>query len=269
MLWCLWLCVALPQSDSASLAGVVLQRGTRAPVPMATVSVVGGGARTQTDAAGRFVLTNLAAGTQVIHIRRVGFAPLEFEIDLAAGEAVTLRPGELMLDAAAVTVDSVVITGRGERLEPALMMQGFYERRRVHPGVFLSRAEFTTWHPMIFSDVLRRTPGVSIVANPNYHRQARAPRRGVFGGAQGNTKMGVDTRKNLIKMRGCETIAVWLDGVLLGTAEEIDVDASVGVSEIEGVEVFRGPSEIPARFTGANAACGALVLWTRGGGASR
>lgn len=66
-------------------------------------------------------------------------------------------------------------------------------------------------------------------------------------------------------MRGCEDIGVWLDGVLIGGTQEIDVDGLVGLGQIEAIEAFRGPSEIPARFTNSRYACGALVLWTREG----
>lgn len=269
MPWSIWLLVVLPFADSASLAGVVTQRGVGTPVPSALVAVVGGRARTQTDGSGRFRLTGLASGTHVVRIQRVGFAPLEFEIDLAPGEAVMLRPGELLLDAAAVTMDSVVVTATGERFIPSLVAQGFYDRRKMSPGAFLSRAEFTKWHSASFTDALRRMPGVSIVANPNYHRAARPPRLGAMGIIPGRTKMGMDTRRNLIKVRGCETIGVWLDGVSMGTSEEIDVDALISLTEIEAIEVFRGPSEMPARFAASRAVCGAMVIWTRVGGAAR
>lgn len=271
MAWSSWLLVALPvaaggaaaQRDAASLTGIVTQRGLGTPIPSAYVYVVGGSASTMTDQSGRFRLNGLAAGTHVVRIQRVGYAPLEFEIDLADGETVDLRPGELLLDAAAITMDSVVVTASGEPLILALAMQGFYERRNMNSGSFLSRAEFTKWHPMSFTDALRRIPGVSITLNPNYHKPARPPRLGLFGTVPGRTKMIVDTRKTLITTRGCETIVIWVDGMVLGTTAEIDIDELVGMNTVEAIEVFRGPSELPARFAATRAACAALVIWTR------
>jgi hypothetical protein len=35
--------------------------------------------------------------------------------------------------------------------------------------------------------------------------------------------------------------------------------------EVAGIEVYRGPSEIPAEYQGADARCGAIVIWTHGG----
>jgi outer membrane cobalamin receptor len=38
------------------------------------------------------------------------------------------------------------------------------------------------------------------------------------------------------------------------------------VSDIEAVEIYRGAT-VPGEFGGGDAACGALVVWTRRGGA--
>ena len=35
---------------------------------------------------------------------------------------------------------------------------------------------------------------------------------------------------------------------------------------IEAIEVYRGPAEVPPQFGGAQSACGVIVLWTRTGG---
>jgi hypothetical protein len=45
------------------------------------------------------------------------------------------------------------------------------------------------------------------------------------------------------------------------------LDDLVRVDMLEGVEVYRGPSELPAELYGTNfrGACGAVALWTRRG----
>lgn len=130
----------------------------------------------------------------------------------------------------------------------------------------MDRTKFTKWNARTVSDALRRLPGVTISLNPNYNRPAQGSRLGALGGVRGRTKMGIDTRKYVIAMRKCQEIGVWLDGVLIGSTQEIDVDGMVSLGEIEAIEAFRGPSEIPARFSNSRFACGALVLWTREGG---
>lgn len=256
---------ATAQIDSSSVTGRVTSRVSGAPVPLALVKVVEGRAQTLTDSSGRFRLTGLGASTHVIRVQRVGYLPLELEVDLAPGETVVIPAGFLQLDALAVRIDSIVVTAQGTRLAPSLVGQGFYERRRMGAGVFVDRAAIAAGTAATVSDALRGAAGITISVNPNYHRAARAPRRGVFGTVEGSSKMGVDTRKYLITMRGCAEIGVWLDGVLIGGTQEIDVDGLVGLVQVEAVEAFRGPSEIPARFANSLYPCGALVLWTRAG----
>ena len=261
-LYCTSVEVAAQEPELASLSGVVRQRGAGIPIARALVREMGGVALTLTDDAGRFHLSDLAAGTHAFRIQRVGYVPLEFEIDLSAGEAVELQPGELLLNAIAVTIDSVVVVASGERLIPALVDVGFYDRRKLTPGSFMVHDQVVKRHAQYFTDVLRTIPGVSIVPNSNYMRPARPPRRGAAAGVAGRSKMVIDTRKQLVKMRGCETVALWLDGLYVGSADEIDIDGFLNVRDIEAIEAYRGAAEMPARFMTAAIACGAVVVWT-------
>jgi hypothetical protein len=53
----------------------------------------------------------------------------------------------------------------------------------------------------------------------------------------------------------------YLDGVLTRNMEIDELD----VSEIEDIEIYRGPAEVPPQFK-ENNRCGALLVWTREGG---
>ena len=37
------------------------------------------------------------------------------------------------------------------------------------------------------------------------------------------------------------------------------------IRDIEGIEVYTGPSDVPGEFAGRNAGCGVIVVWTRSG----
>jgi hypothetical protein len=41
------------------------------------------------------------------------------------------------------------------------------------------------------------------------------------------------------------------------------IDHIIPASDLAGVEIYRRPSQLPARFGGAMSACGVIVLWTR------
>ena len=37
------------------------------------------------------------------------------------------------------------------------------------------------------------------------------------------------------------------------------------IRDLEGIEVYTGPTEVPGEFAGRNAGCGVIVIWTRAG----
>jgi hypothetical protein len=41
------------------------------------------------------------------------------------------------------------------------------------------------------------------------------------------------------------------------------IDEIIAVSAVEAVEVYRGPSQTPARFAGPEVGCGVIVIWTQ------
>jgi hypothetical protein len=49
-------------------------------------------------------------------------------------------------------------------------------------------------------------------------------------------------------------------------AEPAAVDELVDSDDVWAMEVFRGAAEVPPEFSGPNAGCGVIVLWTRRGG---
>ena len=61
---------------------------------------------------------------------------------------------------------------------------------------------------------------------------------------------------------GCP-VAIWLDGRRAESSEVVGMP----VVDLLGVEVYRGPSEVPASFASGRrgSTCGALVIWTRDG----
>ena len=40
---------------------------------------------------------------------------------------------------------------------------------------------------------------------------------------------------------------------------------STPIRDIEGIEVYTGPADVPGEFAGRNAGCGVVVVWTRSG----
>jgi hypothetical protein len=59
---------------------------------------------------------------------------------------------------------------------------------------------------------------------------------------------------------------IYLDDILVYRGENgedlFDVN-SIPANQIEAIEYYASPAELPARYSGLNSPCGALVIWTR------
>lgn len=220
---------ALPQAQRASLSGVV-RDPTGAPIPFAYVSIAD--TRVIADSNGRFVLMDLAPGATNVFFRRLGFTPRRMAMTLAEGrnDSVSVVLSILPFELAGITTEASTIGRMAE-----------FERHRTNGhGIYLDRAELEKRRTPRLTDVLRRVPGVRVVTD-------RAGRTMV---RMGRSSMGRDCPPEF-----------WIDGV---RAQGLGAD-DVPVSDIEALEIYRGPSGLPPEFNSrfTNAQCGAIIIWTR------
>ena len=70
-----------------------------------------------------------------------------------------------------------------------------------------------------------------------------------------------------IRFRNCEQQPVlYIDGVQVNQPEDGEPLRElklIPAMDIEAVEVYRGAASVPPEFSGPDAMCGALVVWTR------
>jgi hypothetical protein len=202
----------------------------------AELTVEGTSVRGVTDERGELRFNAVRGGPATVRIRRLGFQPKNLDIivdsHVPATSVVTLAPIAQRLSPI-VVLGGKNYTGR---------MAGFYQRRDLGIGHFVSREKIEHDNPGQLTDVFRRLPGVQITS----------------------------TRfiKNAIRFRGnsgsCWPL-VWLDGAPLPTAE-FDLDF-LAPSSIEGIEVYSGISQVPPQFMGSRGlgSCGVIVVWSREG----
>ena len=203
----------------------------------AEVMIPGSKLFVESDDSGRFELAKVRPGMLTLRFRRLGYQPDTVELLVLAGKTIPL---DVTLARLAVALTPVVITGRAELTG---WRAGFYSRKNIGTGHFLTREDIERRNPSMMSDMFRMIPGVQI-----------QPSRGMI--------------RNQLRFRGARNCAplTWLDGAPMA-AGEFDIDA-LSPRSIEAFEVYTG-TIVPPRFAVAPAlgpkTCGVIVIWSREG----
>jgi hypothetical protein len=221
---------AAQEARGRTLAGVVTDTTGR-PIAHVEVGLLAGreiarSLRTGED--GRFELTNLPDRKTSIVVRRLGYQPRVYTVQIREGATRAFLP--VVLDPMPAELEKIIVMARVA--ESGGRLRDFYERKRRNAwGTFIEREEIERRNPLWMSDMLRMVPGVRVM-----------PIR--WGG-------------NAVRLRdGCWP-TVWVDGMPIRGAE---LDEVISPSEVAGVEVYRSRAGTPVQFTGS---CGAIVVWTR------
>ena len=193
------------------------------------------------DSAGRFRISSAAAGEVRLSVRRIGYWPMTLMVTVAAN---------------GVSEVDVVMAASPNVLEPELVIadrtrgkMGEFNRRMSRGvGSFVTRAEIEKRQPSSISELLRTLPGVHIS-----QRMAGEPQP-------------VDMqRSRSSSMQSTCVVQLYVDGQPYPNGNLDDFAPLT----LEGVEVYRSASEIPADFRTRNATCGLIALWTRDPEAAR
>jgi hypothetical protein len=223
---------ALAQGTSSSLRGQIVEEGTDHPVFGARVTLVGTTKGASSDSSGRFRYDGLTPGLYVVQVSAIGYTKGIFQVELGEGEALSrvfeLRPRVHSLDP--LTVES-------ERRAAGRRFAEFRQRMARGVGSFITKEDIQRRNPSNLMDMLRTIRGV--------HAECQGSNCIVrFAGQPTN----------------CEPKYV-LDNL----PSDSEIIESLAPGDIEGVEVYRGASEMPAEFGGSTGACGAIVIWTKSG----
>ena len=232
--------IAAAGRDSSSggrverLSGVVRTLDGLRPLGGAEVRLADG-SRTRTNERGEWTFSNVAAGTQMLEVRAVGFYPERRPVNVVAPGA----PLHVELATLRTVLDTVRV--RTTRLADA-GFTGFETRRHtMGTGRFLTPVDIKRLRPQFFSSILMNMAGVKLEW---------------FEGSR------------LIRFRGqyadwCSP-AIWVEGQYQGELSADELDAWIDPKRVVGLEVYAG-SVVPQEFSRgmAGAECGSLVIWTR------
>lgn len=195
----------------------------------------------RTNDSGSYLLEGMVPGKYVLTARHLGFAPETAAVVIRGG---VIAVADFSMKAVVVSLEGEVVTA-----DPLRGKMGPFNRRRSRGvGSFISRREIEERQAASVSELLRYLPGVSVTqamaGEPQPVRMDRIAR-------------GPGTED-------CKT-QIYVDGHPYTNGNLDDFSPS----SLEGVEVYRSASEIPADFRTRGAMCGVIVLWTRDPDAAR
>lgn len=215
----------------AALAGTVTDR-TGIPIAYATIFLTDGSTSTLADEYGSFHLGRLVPALTTIGVRRIGYQPVYFDVELIGGSTIHI---EARLAPIVTRIREVVVLD--EPLSGALTRRGFYDRMQRFDGTFITPAELERRRPSMASQILRGVGGVTLLADD----------QGKYTWPYGRGPLGY-----------C-LMLVFLDGVEVKGS----IDALIPTRQIKAVEVYARRSVTPPEFLKANDQCGAVAFWTR------
>lgn len=202
------------------------------PIVGARVSLAGAEGLALTNERGEFVLGGQPAGTQSVLVRRLGFEPAEFAINLNAS-----RPTEVSVELPEfVPVLSTVVVRA--QMDVALDRVGFSRRKRAGQGRYMMLEDIDRRGALRVVDLLADFPMLRAVSTGGTNRQITGRSRGL----------------------GTNCVNFYVDGMVwMGDDSPTDF---MHPQEIGAIEVYSAGST-PVEFARSLSACETVVIWTR------
>jgi CarboxypepD_reg-like domain/TonB-dependent Receptor Plug Domain len=223
------------EPKKSEIRGTVVRANDRQPLSGAKVSIDGTELALVTDGKGRFKFPKVAAGQYIIRAEVEGFPVATSTLLLAQGDRLDVEflvgaTESVMLPELKVTTDAPMVSPVAE----------FNRRATTGNGRYFTREYIERRKAATLMDLLRGTPGMRVEC-PRNERVCRLRMTRCSSGRGGP--------------------AYFLDG--------IPADPSVlfltSPTDVEGIEIYTGPSETPPEMEGYRSGCGAVAIWTRVG----
>lgn len=244
------LAAALPAAAQAggTVAGRVTDAANGQPLVGARIQIVGTTLQTQTNAEGRYRLTNVAAGAATVRVVALGYAAQNKPATVSATEAVTV---DFALALTPFSLDEFVVTATGEQ-----------SRKEVASAVStVDVVELAQRAPAgNFGDILAaRAPSVTVLPSTLTGGGTRVRIRG-------NSSISLSNEPIYV----VDGIRIWSDenssAIGIGGTNPARIN-DLNPEDIETIEIVRGPSA--STLYGTDAANGVIVIKTRRGKVGR
>lgn len=225
------------QRGTARIYGTVIDRRTQAPITDVQIVHMGDGRSVISDSLGLYQFDRLASGLVKFMVRAPRYPATSF--------IVALTPGEQMEHD--VELDAVTTAPAGVQPLPEVKVEApasmgpryadFEHRRLTGRGQYMTGEEIQKTGASRLQDVMRTFRGVNVDCGGGagcFIRMTRAPMR-------------------------C------LPEYIVDERVDNAFGPAVPAPDIQALEVYTGPADVPGEFAGRNAGCGLIVIWTRSG----
>jgi hypothetical protein len=273
-----------PAPDSAQRAptpgrirGRVVEDSTGAPIVGALVLLPKSSRSIRTDSAGRYEFAGLAPETTLVIVRAPGFEMdstsvavrnrllVNLELRLAYERVNVARRSVEPQPLPAATVEAVAPEARGR-------MDEFNHRKQMGIGRFIDREMLAKWENRKTGDLFGTVGGVQVKTGgmKNWISNGRANDAScTFCRSTEGMFAIVNEADFSAGARPACYMDVWLDGVRMyqfgftPPQPLFDVN-SLSPYSLEGVEVYVGTAQIPAKYNSQfSSGCGVVLFWTR------
>lgn len=216
----------------SEIRGVVIRADDRSPLPDVQLSIQGTDLVVSTDQKGRFKFPKIAAGEYVVRAEVEGFPAATSVIRVEDGDRVDMEFQVGSSDAQ--PLPDIEVVGEDVRLS---RIEEFNRRAMEGRGRYFLRDEIEKRRSPNLMALLRTVPGAQIICPRTEHRCVLRLRRATCGPAY----------------------------YLNGLPADQSILYLMSPTDVEGIEVYSGPSETPIELESVRSGCGVVSIWTRRG----
>lgn len=230
------------QQIPARLQILVIDAGTARPISGVQVIVDGGPAGAISNSEGMVEIAGVAGDSVVLQLRMVGYATRGLTVTPTGGTPLLVT---VPLELAPVTLAPVRVEVEGASRQ-SRDLRDFYERVRRGPGQYLTRADIVRRKPRDLTDLFRMLPGM-VLSSTTFGDSPSLEAKGSMLADPGSSECSVQ---------------YFLDGTPIRPPEGA-IGFDVDLSEVEGIEIYRRGTGVPARFQRQHGSCGVILIWKR------
>ena len=228
-----------------------------APIAGARVDLMNTGDSARSSISGEFLIRPAKRGKDVLRVRMLGFSLklLNIEVDSRSGWT-----GVVKLEPLVPVLPELNVTESAPE-NPTTRYSDFYRRQALGIGTFRTREDIERKAAFDMVSVLNGIPGVRLSATTNPHGETeirmqlarcKPPRLVIY----------VNGRKLELFLTDPTEETGSIKSTCRDCVRVHDALSSILLRDVEFVEFYRGPGQIPSELERGDA-CAALVIWTR------